>query len=1036
MLEDNLEIEKHGKNIISRLSSTQVSDRSVISKTPSEIISSWNGNIHLHEETETNKGLRGPQLGACYAVLAHWTVSSEIATVVIPTGVGKTETMLSLLVAERCKKLLVTVPSNALRKQLGDKFVQLGLLRELEIINNHVENPIVGILSESFKDTADLYSFIDKCNVVVTTVSLLAKQEDGTLATLAKNFSHYFIDEAHHTAAVTWDKLREHFRKPDAKIVQFTATPFREDGKRITGKVVYNFPLRAAQEQCYFSKIDFKAITALTTEAADRLIAEKAIEVLKERFEQGFPNQIIMARAGSKDRANELIEIYKELAPELNPVIIHTGLKTQEITTNTKMLQSGETHIVVCVDMFGEGFDQPNFKIAALHDPKKGLAVTLQFIGRFTRVGNGKLGPATFVANILDNDFKESVAELYNEDSDWNRIIPAISFKAIGKELEFEEVVSNFIGDDLYQVVSVESLNPAYSTAVYKNQNSQWNPELTVDDFDLREEDSLHILSNNDRDIIIAIVVKKLQPQWTTSKSCNDISYELFIFYNDREHKLLFINSSKNEGYYKEIAQKLLKNPNPEKIDGEDCFKVFHGIKRLILNNVGLKQFIGRSTRYRMSIGSDVSDAISLLERQNSMKSLIAGSGYKNGAKYSIGVSCKGRIWSVMRGNIANQIEWFNEIGKILSNPRISSSDILNGTLIPTDIDTLPTENIFDVDWCEETYDYQTETAITISFGDKRVPLLYTALSVLHVDVSKSEISFRISYDAETSNESFSADCILKLTLNSDKHPISQYSILSASSDAQIFIGQKEKLSLVEYLQEYEPTFFFVDGSQLTGTKYVKAKTELGLYDTTKLISRNWEKVDLSKESMWDGNILLRNSIQYSIVEELKASSKYSIIINDDGSGEMADIIAILPPSEKEGDESIEIELYHLKYAANGKPSRQIKNLYEVCGQAQKSSRWKHKCNSNPSVLFNHIKKREELFKKKHPDESRVVYGKAEDLSNLKRYSKSLKFNFKVFIVQPGIDTSNITDEMRAVLSCTENYLDEVACIPLVVIGS
>lgn len=150
----------------------------------------------------------------------------------------------------------------------------------------------------------------------------------------------------------------------------------------------------------------------------------------------------------------------------------------------------------------------------------------------------------------------------------------------------------------------------------------------------------------------------------------------------------------------------------------------------------------------------------------------------------------------------------------------------------------------------------------------------------------------------------------------------------------------------------------------------------------------------------------------------------------------MADIIAIMPPSKEEGNESIDIELYHLKYAANGKPSRQIKNLYEVCGQAQKSSRWKHKCNSDPSVLFNHIKKREELFKKKHPDDSRVVYGKAEDLSNLKRYSKSLKYNFKVFIVQPGIDTSNITDEMRAVLSCTENYLDEVACIPLVVIGS
>ena len=115
VLEDNLEIEKYGKNTISRLSSTLVPNRSVISRTPSEIISSWNGNIHLHEETETDKGLRGPQLGACYAVLAHWTVSSEIATVVIPTGVGKTETMLSLLVTERLSgkqlRLTATIPN-------------------------------------------------------------------------------------------------------------------------------------------------------------------------------------------------------------------------------------------------------------------------------------------------------------------------------------------------------------------------------------------------------------------------------------------------------------------------------------------------------------------------------------------------------------------------------------------------------------------------------------------------------------------------------------------------------------------------------------------------------------------------------------------------------------------------------------------------------------------------------------------------------------------------------------------------------------
>ncbi|WP_346763412.1 hypothetical protein [Escherichia sp. E4694] len=40
--------------------------------------------------------------------------------------------------------------------------------------------------------------------------------------------------------------------------------------------------------------------------------------------------------------------------------------------------------------MLGEGYDLPNLKIAALHDHHKSLAVTLQFIGRFTRVNKAK----------------------------------------------------------------------------------------------------------------------------------------------------------------------------------------------------------------------------------------------------------------------------------------------------------------------------------------------------------------------------------------------------------------------------------------------------------------------------------------------------------------------------------------------------------------------------------------------------------------------------------------------------------------------
>ena len=98
-------------------------------------------------------------------------------------------------------------------------------------------------------------------------------------------------------------------------------------------------------------------------------------------------------------KTNDILNLY--VAQNLKNI---KGKNPKEITANTQILQNGEAHIVVCVDMFGEGFDQPNFKIAALHDPKKGLAVTLQFIGRFTRVGDGNGGKRYGIAAEADRE--------------------------------------------------------------------------------------------------------------------------------------------------------------------------------------------------------------------------------------------------------------------------------------------------------------------------------------------------------------------------------------------------------------------------------------------------------------------------------------------------------------------------------------------------------------------------------------------------------------------------------------------------------
>ena len=119
----------------------QVPDENVDLKARAKrVTNSWKECFRFLEEVKDKNGeikkygLRSPQLGAVYATLAYWKVTHETATIVLPTGIGKTETMLSILVKSQCKKVLVVVPTDALRDQISEKFITLGLLKHFGIV--------------------------------------------------------------------------------------------------------------------------------------------------------------------------------------------------------------------------------------------------------------------------------------------------------------------------------------------------------------------------------------------------------------------------------------------------------------------------------------------------------------------------------------------------------------------------------------------------------------------------------------------------------------------------------------------------------------------------------------------------------------------------------------------------------------------------------------------------------------------------------------------------------------------------------------
>ena len=229
-----------------------------------DIAMRWSGQFNFRAETPNpdgtlspgGEGLRPPQLGALHAIGAHWSLSHAPATVVMPTGTGKTETMLAALAAYVRKPLLVAVPSDVLRSQTARKFLTFGLLQQLGVLSASAPNPIVGVVTRRPRELTDLEIFT-QCNVVIGTMSALAGGEAASFAReIAQRVGFLFVDEAHHIGADGWAAFRDAFS--DKPIMQFTATPFRRDGKIVDGQVIYNYPLRKAQQDGYFKKISFE----------------------------------------------------------------------------------------------------------------------------------------------------------------------------------------------------------------------------------------------------------------------------------------------------------------------------------------------------------------------------------------------------------------------------------------------------------------------------------------------------------------------------------------------------------------------------------------------------------------------------------------------------------------------------------------------------------------------------------------------------------------------------------------------------------
>lgn len=920
----------------------------------------------------------------------------------MPTGTGKTDTMVAAMMAQRIRRLLVLVPSDALRDQLAKKFEVLGVLPLLGVVDDSVERPVVGRLLGGLADVSNARNLAESCNVVVTTPNALNNSAPDVRSSFLAEFSHLFIDEAHHVAAPTWQGIRDDFSP--RPVVQFTATPHRRDGQHLGGTLVYVFPLREAQREGYFSTIRYKSVLSLVD--PDGEIARAAVEFLRQDLEDGH-DHILMARANNVSRAESIISLYKEIAPEYKPVLIHSALPRKVQAQLLEQIRSRESRILVCIDMFGEGFDLPQLKIAALHDPHRSLGITLQFVGRFARGGVEGLGSATVISARSEVRHDESLRRLYAEDADWNLIIEDLSTGAVSEQQSIDEFTKAF--NSLPDPVSIHSLTPAMSTVVFRPSAVAWHPERIMD-FVERSNLLTFPIPVNTRDGVAWFVTRSsAAPRWGDVDDIDSIVYDLYVVYWDAKRGLLYINSSNNDSVHEKLAEVVMSEKGLEPLRGESIYRVFNGVQRLTPNNVGLLDARNRNRRYTSYVGTDVTDALPASQKQTKTQTHIAGTGFLSGARYTIAGSLKGRIWSHRTANgLKPWIEWCDVIGPKIVDESISVDDIMAGFIRPIDIAEWPDLHVLGVELPADS----VEVLQDADFEFRGVKVSFQEIDIRVVSQPEgAELVFAVE------GPSWSAQYRLVLER-------AGLVIKPLKSNGEVLVKRpRSDIPLSRLLSKYGVRVLLEADSVVEPPGVLlRPNRELEPYDAARLRVMNWVGVDIRRES-W--GVERDVSTVQGFVMQQALSEEWDVILDDDGTGEVADVVCL-----REIDGTLLVRLTHCKYSHDDKPGARLSDLYEVVGQAQRSAAWRR----DFDAMFVRLIRRERARAKRN--QTGFVRGDISLLHDMFEHSPNLAPRLQICIAQPGLSASQVTSRHLELLASADTYLADVALTELDVMCS
>jgi DNA repair protein RadD len=409
---------------------------------------------------EGNDHLRDPQRDGYLRTYEFFRAGKNKAILQIPVGCGKTglASLLPFGLAEG--RVIVIAPNLQIKDGLYEAMDitnrQKCFWRKAGVLTN--DQMLSGPLACTL-DSGNI-SIATKSHIVITNVHQLATNVDKWLTQFPDDFFDMIIvDEAHHSAADSWQKVIERF--PKAKVILLTATPFRSDRQELDGELVFRYPFRNATLKGYIKRLKASYVAPSTIElgfsdsggrsytldevlklkeevwfsrgvALARLcnqhIVDSSLQKLEELRQSGTQHQLI-AVACSINHAKEIRSLYQERG--FNAAVIHSNLMEEERAAILAALRNGTLDCIIQVQMLGEGFDHPKLSVAAIFRPFRSLAPYIQFVGRIMRVvvQNDPAHPdnvghiVTHLGMNLDERLKEFKQFENDDQAFWDKVI-------------------------------------------------------------------------------------------------------------------------------------------------------------------------------------------------------------------------------------------------------------------------------------------------------------------------------------------------------------------------------------------------------------------------------------------------------------------------------------------------------------------------------------------------------------------------------------------------------------------------------------